>query len=236
MKKAIFHFVVLGLSLTASVAKSDPASQLKQLNSIYMSLVGEPAPPSVIQKILANQLSIIDATENLKKDPRFEKRLAQYWTKTLGISSPISISTIRDPSSNQNFVSAALDGNTFIPTISDGDPTNESTVAAAANDLSTRKFTRMRNNRSLTCSGKRIDGIYTGLGLNNGNTVNVAIAARDTGKIAGKAISDTLRANYKIIADIMHEIQVCTCTQVIEDGPMKRQFLTHTQFSFKIRY
>ncbi|RYZ55072.1 MAG: DUF1585 domain-containing protein, partial [Proteobacteria bacterium] len=102
--KYLCSAILLINGTTALEARS--RDELRQADKVALSLTGKPLADDLRKKFLANQIELEAIAETLSKSDAFIEYYAQFWTKTIGVQSPMDayeLRTIKDNRSVHDF-------------------------------------------------------------------------------------------------------------------------------------
>jgi hypothetical protein len=97
LKACFLSFLVLSTTQGESQGGVHPSLIVDKLS---IKFVGVPASPAQKNAYLNREKSLSQIAEELKNDPRFERKLSQYWLQAFKIRSAVDLGAIIDPSAD----------------------------------------------------------------------------------------------------------------------------------------
>lgn len=101
------------LCVAALPAQARTRNDLRKADKIALALTGKPLPAELRSKFLSNQIELDGIADTLSKSADFIEYYAEFWTRTIGVQSPIDayeLRTLKDNKSIHDFANDNLVG------------------------------------------------------------------------------------------------------------------------------
>ncbi len=87
--------VAASLFVVEGAAQGKTRLELRQADKIALTLTGLPLPSDMRARFIKGELSLEQIAEELSKSPQFIEFYAQFWTRTMGVQSPMDAYELR---------------------------------------------------------------------------------------------------------------------------------------------
>lgn len=98
-KKIPSRCLILGLAFWLGLGAGDASArtrrELRQAEKIAIALTGLPLPADTRAKFLKGEIELGEIAETMSRSPAFIEYYAQFWTRTLGVQSPLDAYQLR---------------------------------------------------------------------------------------------------------------------------------------------